>query len=272
MTKLQNLNLAKLLRALKPRLPEAHKGNFGHVLVIGGDYGYPGAPILAALGALHIGAGLVTVASHRDHILGLNAYHPEIMATAIDNPKSLVNLLAKASVIVLGPGLGRSTWSEEVYNIAINTTIPLILDADGLFFLAQKPVKRNNWVLTPHPGEAGLLLQQAQAVPETQRLVAIQQLINETNGTIVLKGHGTLVGSLHSEINICTAGNPAMASGGMGDLLSGIIAGLIAQGLALDTAAKLGVCLHAVAGDNASKQGQHNVIATDLLPELRKLI
>ena len=159
MTKLQNLNLAKLLRALKPRLPEEHKGNFGHVLVIGGDYGYPGAPILAALGALHIGAGLVTVASHSDHILGLNAYHPEIMATAIDNPKSLVNLLAKASVIVLGPGLGRSTWSEEVYNIAINTTIPLILDADGLFFLPHKPVIRNNLVLSSHSGEAVLLSQ-----------------------------------------------------------------------------------------------------------------
>jgi hydroxyethylthiazole kinase-like uncharacterized protein yjeF len=272
MPKLSELNLSKLTKHLAPRQADAHKGNFGHVLIIGGDYGYPGAPVLAALGALRVGAGLVTLASHRDQILGLNSYHPEIMATDIDTPTLLTNSLLKATVVVLGPGLGRTAWSQEVYNLAINTNLPLVLDADGLFFLAQNPIKRSNWVLTPHPGEASALLHQPHGVAPEARLTAIDTLIQNYSATVVLKGSGTLVGSPNTEVQICKAGNPGMASGGMGDLLSGVIAGLIAQGLNTDIAAKLAVSIHATAGDKAALHGQRGLIATDLLAEIRKLI
>lgn len=266
------LNLKRLLTLLPLRTQDAHKGNFGHVLVVGGDYGYPGAPVLAALGALRVGAGLVTVASHRDHIISLNSHYPELMATAIDEPQNLIPLLSRATVVVLGPGLGRTGWSNKVYDLVINCSQPLVLDADALFFLANKKTQRNNWVLTPHPGEAATLLQQTKPIANSERTEAIQQLINSFQATVVLKGKGSLVGSPNAAIEICVAGNPGMASGGMGDLLSGIIAGLIAQGLNLDTATKLAVVLHATAGDLAAKAGQRGLIATDLLPFVRKLI
>lgn len=257
---------------LPARKADSHKGLFGHVLVIGGDFGYPGATVLAALGALRVGAGLVTIATHRDHILGLNSQHPEIMATAIDEPSILNKLLTKATVVVLGPGLGRSDWSHEVFKYAINTMLPMVLDADGLFLITETPHVRDNWVLTPHPGEAATLLHKAKSIAPNERMASIQQLIKQYNATVVLKGSGTLVGSPNESIEICNTGNPGMSSAGMGDLLSGIIAGLIAQGLELDIAAKLGVCIHATAGDLATKQGQRGLIATDLLPYVRQLI
>lgn len=266
------LNLTNLMANLPPRKANAHKGDFGHVLVIGGDYGYPGAPVLAALGALRVGAGLVTIASRRDNLLGLNAGYPEIMSRAIDQPDELVHLFPKASVIVLGPGLGRSAWSEEIFKLTINTRLPLVLDADGLFFFRNNNITRTDLVITPHPGEAAALLQQTVSTVQAQRLTTIQNLINITQATVVLKGAGTLVGSQNKPINICNAGNPGMASGGMGDLLSGMIAGLIAQGLSLDLSAKLAVCVHALAGDQAAIQGHRGLLATDLLPEIRNLM
>lgn len=272
MIEIPKFNFKALLEQLPPRTIDAHKGNFGHVLIIGGEYGYAGAPILSALGALRVGAGLVTVASHREHVLSLNSLQPEIMTLDIDDPSTINNILPKVSVVVLGPGLGRSNWSAEVYNTVITTSLPLVLDADGLFFLSKQHSQRKNWIITPHPGEAGMLLQQDLPIAAEQRLDAIQQLITLTNATVVLKGAGTLVGSSNTNIGMCTAGNPGMASGGMGDLLSGVIAGLIAQGASLDLAATLGVCLHALAGDNAATTGQRGLIASDLLVEIRKLI
>lgn len=268
----QKLDFATLIKALPKRPANAHKGDYGHVLVIGGDYGYPGAPVLAALGALRVGAGLVTLASHADHLLGLNAAHPEIMCTAIDSPAALNTLLAKATTVVLGPGIGRTSWSENIYTTVANTTLPLVLDADGLFFLAQKPTQNLKRIITPHPGEAARLLHQPQSIQEGLRINALQDLITQYGSTVVLKGAGTLVGSPGTTIGICTAGNPGMASGGMGDLLSGVIGGLIAQGLDLDSAARLGVCAHAKAGDMAAQQGQRGIIATDLLQPLKQLM
>jgi len=266
------LDYATLIAALPKRNPLAHKGNYGHVLVIGGDYGYPGAPVLAALGALRVGAGLVTIASHAKHLVGLNATHPEIMCCAIDEIAALTAILNKVSTVVLGPGMGRTAWSQQAYVVAAQTTLPLVLDADGLFFLAQQPTQNARRVLTPHPGEAAHLLQQTQAIVEEQRYAALTQLIVKYNCTVVLKGAGTLVGSPQHALGICTAGNPGMASGGMGDLLSGMIGGLITQGLELDLAAKLGVCVHAKAGDMAAQHGQRGIIATDLLGPIQELM
>jgi ADP-dependent NAD(P)H-hydrate dehydratase / NAD(P)H-hydrate epimerase len=266
------LDFKTLLALLPKRELQAHKGNFGHVLVIGGDFGYPGAPVLAALGALRVGAGLVSLASHQATITGINAYHPEIMCHAIDDPATLSPLLSKATVIILGPGLGRTLWSQQIYDIASNIHLPLVLDADGLFFLAQQPNKNPKRILTPHPGEAANLLNKKQAIAQEQRITALEDLLAKYNSTIVLKGAGTLVASPNSKAGICTNGNPGMASGGMGDLLSGIIGGLLAQGMIVDQAAKLGVCVHAMAGDIAAQSGQRGIIATDLLLPIKQLM
>lgn len=272
MHELPILDFQQLIQALPKRDKNAHKGDYGHVLVIGGDYGYPGAPVLSAMGALRAGAGLVTLASHQAHINGLNAAHPEIMCHAIDDLQNLRKLLQAASVVVLGPGLGRTDWSQQVYDVAINTAHPLILDGDGLFFLAQKPSKNRNRIITPHPMEAARLLQQTQPIAQDMRERAVQQLIAQYDSTVVLKGAGTLVGSALNHMAICNLGNPGMASGGMGDLLSGVIAGLVAQGLGLDFAARLGVCVHGLAGDMAAKTGQRGIIASDLLMPIKQLL
>ncbi len=266
------LTYETLLGHLPKRQASAHKGNFGHVLVVGGDLGYPGAPVLAALGALRVGAGLVTLATRREHLYGLNSVHPEIMWRAIDEPHELLHLFEKTSVAVVGPGLGRSEWSRTVYGLVSQTNLPLVVDADALFFLAQAPHSKEQRVLTPHPGEAATLLHQSKPIDTAQRADAVSQLIAKYASTIVLKGSGTLIGSKNSSLEQCTHGNPGMASGGMGDLLSGVIAGLIAQGLKLDVAAKLGVCVHAMAGDIAAKTGQRGTIASDLLLPIKQLM
>lgn len=266
------LDFKTLLAMLPKRAPDAHKGNFGHVLVIGGDFGFSGAPVLTALGALRVGAGLVTIASHQTTLLGLNACHPEIMCHAIDTPNALDAIINKATVIALGPGLGRTSWSQQIYDKVSTTQLPLVLDADGLFFLSQQPNKNLQRVLTPHPGEAANLLNQKHAAPEAERITVLNALLEKYNSTVVLKGAGTLVASPHSPIGICNAGNPGMASGGMGDLLTGIIAGLIAQGMSLDLAARLGTCVHAMAGDLAAEAGQRGIIASDLLLPLQALM
>jgi len=272
MDTINHLDFKTLLAMLPKRAPNAHKGNFGHVLVIGGDLGFPGAPVLTALGALRVGAGLVTIASHQTTLTGISAYHPEIMCHASDDPNALDAIISKATVIALGPGLGRTSWSQQIYDKVSTTQLPLVLDADGLFFLSQHPNKNIHRVLTPHPGEAAELLSQKQIAPISQRLATLTELLTKYNSTVVLKGAGTLVASPHAPIEICAAGNPGMASAGMGDLLTGIIAGLIAQGMSLDLSARLGVCVHAMAGDVAAKSGQRGIIATDLLLPIQALM
>lgn len=273
MQKLNQIDYTELKRQLVPRTIDAHKGDFGHVLVVGGDVGYAGAPVISALGALKVGAGLVTIASQSSNLIGINASHPEIMTCAIDEPTALKAILAKASVVILGPGLGRTSWSRDTFLAASQTNLPLVLDADGLYWLAQTKQQRNNWILTPHPGEAATLLNHTKPLTDVERFSAIQKLIATHYATVVLKGAGSLVGSPNAEIQVCNAGNPGMASGGMGDLLSGIIGGLVAQHMALDSAAKLGVIVHAMAGDIVAKTyGQRGIIATDLLPAIQKLI
>lgn len=271
MDNIEYLDLKTLLAKLPKRDQNAHKGNFGHVLVIGGDFGYAGAPVLSALGALRAGAGLVTLATHKDNIPGLNGVHPEIMCQAIDDYQVLVPLLNKASVVVLGPGLGRSEWSKIIYMTASQTRLPYVLDADSLYFLAQTPNRVTNRVLTPHPGEAATLLHLPIAIPIEERITACKELINKYDGCIVLKGAHTLVAS-KNKIAMCHAGNPGMATAGMGDLLSGIIGGLIAQGLEIQFAAELAVCIHATAGDMAAQNGMRGIIATDLLNYIQPLL
>ncbi|MCB1644160.1 MAG: NAD(P)H-hydrate dehydratase [Pseudomonadales bacterium] len=259
----------------RPR--NSHKNQFGHVLVIGGDVGMGGAVMLAAEAAMRCGAGLVSVATHPDHVVALLARRPEIMARGIKSTSELDALLRKASVLVLGPGLGHSEWSQMVYDhVMEKCELPLVIDADALGLLAAKPVKRANRILTPHPGEALTLLKACSDDPETvdiaaDRFAAVKQLQHCYGGVSILKGAGTLIAD-EQGVTLCPYGNPGMSVAGMGDVLSGVIGALLAQGLPLTLAAQQGVMCHALAGDQAAKDGERGLMATDLLPHLRQLL
>ncbi len=268
------LDLESLFSLLPPRDACAHKGYFGHVLVIGGDTGMAGAACLAAEAAARCGAGLVSVATRPAHIPALAARCPEVMAHPIEFSAELEPLLAKADVLVVGPGLGQSPWSEQLLQRALATDKAMVLDADGLNLLAAMSANvapRSNWVLTPHPGEAGRLL--GQSVPDLQadRFAAAQKLRDQFGGTVLLKGAGTVLAT-EQGLFLSDYGNPGMASGGMGDVLSGVIGAQLAQGLNTAQAACLGACLHGAAADRAAPGGQRGLLARDLMPHLRRLL
>lgn len=252
------------------RLPTAHKGQFGHVLIIGGEQGMIGALQLAAQGAARVGAGKISVATRPTHANLLSLTQPEIMSHGIETEKDLLPLLNQATVIAIGPGLGQSPWAHSLFAAAIQTEKPLIIDADGLNLLAQQPTRLPQSILTPHPGEAGRLLQQSTGTIQADRFAAIEALQQRFGSVCVLKGAGTLIMDEH--ISLCHGGNPGMACGGMGDVLTGVIAGLVAQGYSLGTAAQLGVCAHAQAGDQAAVHGERGLLPSDLLTELRYVV
>ena len=260
---------------LRPRRRTAHKGDFGHVLVVGGDHGFGGAAHLAGEAAARVGAGLVSLATRKRHVAAVLAARPELMAHAVNGRKDLRSLLSRASVLVLGPGLGRRGWGDELYHVGIDWPGPQVIDADALNRLAEKPVApRDDRVLTPHPGEAARLLGVEAAEVQADRFAAVEALQRRYGGTVVLKGAGTLVlGPGQRPLAVCSDGNPGMASGGMGDVLAGVIGGLIAQGWMPEEAAELGVCLHAAAADRAvAREGECGLLASDLMPHLRRLV
>jgi NAD(P)H-hydrate epimerase len=267
----EKLQLSSYQQYLKARLRDWHKGLSGHVLVIGGAAGYAGAARMAGMAALRVGAGLVSIATDVQSAPLMNAEWPELMCHGIAKPEDLQPLLAKADVIVLGPGLGQSDWAKSLWQQAVRHDAWLVLDADGLNILGAQPEVRDNWILTPHPGEAARLLDQTTQVIQQDRLEAVKELARRYGGVAVLKGAGTLVAAPNMLPAVCDKGNPGMASAGMGDILSGVIGGLVAQGIPLGEAARLGVILHATAGDMAAKDGERGMIATDLLPYLRRL-
>lgn len=256
---------------LPPRAADAHKGQFGHVLVVGGDRGMSGALLMAAAAAARVGAGLVSAATRADHAAVACATWPEIMCHGVEDVQALTPLLQRATVVAVGPGLGQGDWGRTLPARLLDSELPLVMDADALNLLAMEPAQRHNWILTPHPGEAARLLGKSVAAIQADRLAAAQQLQQRYGGVVVLKGAGTVVADA-AGIGISTAGNPGMASGGMGDVLTGVIAGLLAQGLPPGQAARLGVCLHGRAGDIAAADGQRGLLATDLLPILRRLV
>lgn len=257
---------------LAPRPRAAHKGDHGHVLVVGGDSGYAGAARMTGEAAARVGAGLVSVATRAAHAGAIAAARPELMIRGIEAPDELDPLLARASVLALGPGLGQQAWGRALFEYACGVAQPLVLDADALNLLAQTPRRRTDWVLTPHPGEAARLLGTTTAAIQTDRLGSARALVARYGGVVVLKGAGSVVAQADAPPALILAGNPGMGSGGMGDVLTGAIAGLLAQGLAPATAARLGAWLHATAGDLAAADGgQRGLLATDLLPHLRRL-
>ena len=257
-----------------PRLParrrNSHKGDYGRLLVIGGEQGMAGALRLCGEAALRVGAGLVYLATRAAHAAVISAQRPELLCYGVERPDQLAPLLERADVIAIGPGLGQSEWASQLLARVLDTGLPLVADADALSLLALEPLRRDNWILTPHPGEAARLLKTNTAEIQSDRFIAATELQKRYGGVVVLKGAGTLVVT-DTGVGLCSAGNPGMASAGMGDVLTGVIAGLIAQGLSLEEAARIGVCLHAAAGDKAAEQGERGLIASDPLPWLRPL-
>ena len=369
----RRIDIVDASRQLKPRAPATHKADCGHVVVVGGDFGFGGAALLAAEAALRAGAGLVTVVTRSHHRAALLARRPELMvvgteddhdngtpiATKGDTHRNkrghplrcrtegthrgdthrnrghplqqgtpiatgdatgdthaagddareedsngtpmeqdgcpllatlssglVPSLIRKASVIVVGPGLGQGAWARTHWQACLaarnDHAIPLVVDADGLNLLAQQepPIHHDgggasdNWILTPHPGEAARLLQCNNATINRDRFAAIRTLQQTWGGHCLLKGHGSLLVSPDEagRVYLCSEGNAGMASGGMGDVLAGLIGGLVAQGLAPGSALRAAVCIHGEAADLASPAGQRGMLATDLLPAIRQLV
>ncbi|HSC47885.1 MAG TPA: NAD(P)H-hydrate dehydratase [Gammaproteobacteria bacterium] len=257
---------------LPRRRRDAHKGDFGHLLIVGGDLGMGGAVRLAAEAALRSGAGLVSVATRDAHAAGLLAGLPEAMTYGAESPQTLTPLLAKASVVAIGPGLGRGAWGKKLLAKVLASKLPLVMDADALNLLAAQPVKHGRWVLTPHPGEAGRLLGSTALKVQQDRYLAVAKLAAKYKAVVVLKGAGSLVAEPGGTTSVCTAGNPGMAAAGMGDVLTGVIAAFLAQGMEPGDAARNGVYLHALAGDLAARQGERGLMARDLIQALRQVV
>ncbi len=267
---------ARCIGEAETRLPRrarsAHKGRFGHVLVIGGDHGMGGAVRLTAEAALRSGAGLVTVATRPAHVASLLAGLPEAMVHGLETAAEVLPLITQATVIAIGPGLGQDDWGRMLLARALDTPLPLVADADALNLLAAHPIVRGQWVLTPHPGEAGRLLKQTTDTIQEDRYRAAVQLVEQFHAVVVLKGAGSIVAAADETPAVCTYGNPGMAAPGMGDVLTGVIAALIAQGFALPEAARIGVALHALAGDRAAQSGERGLMARDLIGALRQVM
>jgi len=271
------LSLSQGLAQLTRRAADAHKGDFGHVMVIGGDKGYGGAAMMAAEAAARIGAGLVSLATRPEHVAPALTRRPELMVCGVTSGQELEPWLARPTVLVVGPGLGQSPWSEQMLQQALQSGLPLILDADALNLIAaNRPAaveKRDDWVLTPHPGEAARLLGSTSSEVQRDRFAAITELQSRYGGAMILKGAGTLVKGSAGPVGLVSAGNPGMASGGMGDVLSGVLGGLLAQGLSPADTARLGACLHAESADLAlGDWGERSLLATDLVPALCQLL
>jgi NAD(P)H-hydrate epimerase len=181
-------------------------------------------------------------------------------------------LIKRANVIAIGPGLGQSEWAKLLFARVLESDLPIIIDADGLNLLAEEEQSSANWVITPHPGEAARLLKTDVATIQSDRFQSTRDLHEKYHGPVVLKGAGSVVTDLEGNLYVCSEGNPGMSTGGMGDVLTGVIAGLVAQGVDIESATQIGVLMHARAADMAVFDGgERGMIATDLMPYLREL-
>jgi len=265
--------------------PVSHKGEHGHLLIIGGDYGMAGACRIAGEAALRSGSGLVTIATRKENVNAITSARPELMVHGVQSAEDLAPLLAKATAIAIGPGLGTEQWGVALLDKVIkhikkqynsdNNEISCVFDADALNIMAQHNIviQSDNIIYTPHFGEASRMLKyNSEALgADIDRFAMIRKLKERYHGTFVLKGAGTLVNK-GKDIAICPYGNEGMASAGMGDCLTGIIGALLAQKLSITDAAQLGVCLHAKAGDLVALEGKKGMLVSDLFPKIRQII
>jgi len=263
-----------ILFHLAARRKNSHKGDYGWLLGLGGDRGMSGALRLCGEAALRSGAGKVTLLTHPDHAAVVNAGRAELMVRGVAGGDEAAEALADADVLVLGTGLGRSDWSKSLLEACRGIGKPMVLDADALNWLAEAGdvddfIKTGSAVLTPHPAEAGRLLGLSAAEVQQDRVSAAQALADKSGAVVVLKGCGTVVSEPDGRYAICPLGNPGMASAGTGDVLSGVIGAMLAQGLDAWAAATVGVVAHAAAGDRAASEiGERGLIASDLIERL----
>jgi len=261
----------KIFKSLKKRNSTDNKYSFGHVLVIGGNSSMPGSVRLCAEAALRMGAGLVSVATKRENIPIVLNGRPELMASSVDDPNDLIELLTKVNVIVIGPGLGRDNWAKELLSIALESKLPKVVDADALSLLRELRLVCSNSVITPHSAEAARILNSTSEEVESHRVKAIMALRNVSD-VIILKGHHSLI-SDQNEIFVNKTGNAALATAGTGDILSGLVAGLIAQTNNMFDSAKLAVWLHGVAAQEYVAQGneERSMLASDIFEYIRRV-
>lgn len=284
------LSLPHCRAYLPQRDTNSHKGHHGHVLIIGGDAGYGGAAMLAAEASLFAGAGLVSLATRAAHIPAVLAKTPEVMAHAVESAADLRPLLATCTAVVVGPGLGRSSWAMQLLHAVLETAaLPaeqrsvqsVVFDADALNLLAETKELMHllsscelDTIFTPHPGEAARLLEITTAEVQQNRFESVTRLENLLAGAVLLKGAGSLLSGSNNITGVCPFGNPGMSSGGMGDVLSGLIGALCAQGLSATTALELATCVHSAAADFAVAEGKGPIglHASELLPYARSLL
>jgi ADP-dependent NAD(P)H-hydrate dehydratase / NAD(P)H-hydrate epimerase len=267
------LDSADIMEHLPHRHLTAHKGEHGHVGVIGGGQtGYCGAVCLAGEAALRAGAGLVSAVVAPQSLPLLARSPAELMCYSDTKPKALQFLFKKITVFVLGPGLSETPWGKEFFKAIIPFKAMMVVDADGLNWLARYPQKRNNWILTPHPGEAARLLKTTVKKIQDNRLESVKALQEKFGGVIVLKGAGTLIAGPDEEVFIQMGGFPVLATGGTGDVLAGLIGGLLAQGVNAFAAAKIAVSVHANAAQLEESMGARGMLASDLFLHIRSLL
>jgi NAD(P)H-hydrate epimerase len=271
-------------RALPERPADGHKGSFGHVLVVAGSRGKTGAAVLAAEGAVRSGAGLVTVACPDSLHAILETKCTEAMTVPVAEAdggcfasagqETVLDLAGERDVVALGPGLGRSGETQAfVRGIVERLDRPLVLDADALFAVAEDPTvlrrRRASAVLTPHPGEAARLLDVSARQVNHDRPTAARRIAELTGAVTLLKGAASIVASPDGLLWVNPTGGPALGSGGTGDVLAGMVAALLAQGVEPVLAAALAAFVHGAAADRiAARQGDAGLAARDLAAEL----
>lgn len=272
----ERLSLANWAGTLPQRKKAAHKGHFGHLLLIGGGQGMGGAIMLAAEAAMYSGAGKISVATRAEHVAPLLSRCPELMVRAVDSAEQLRPLLEQADALVIGPGLGRDDWAQAMLHAALGWDGPRVLDADALNLIAEHDVSPrlgDKSVISPHPAEAARLLSQTNTEVQADRSAALQRLVKELGCAVILKGAGSLVASADAmPPAVCSDGNPGMAVGGMGDVLSGLLGALLAQQIPAAQAARYAVLVHALAGDVAAAKGEVGMRASDMFAPIRQYL
>ncbi len=258
----------KISRLFPRRKPDSHKGNYGKALLVAGSPGMIGAAILASRGALRSGAGLTFLALPKELANFVNPVTPEVITIPFEQIDDV-----KADAIGFGPGLGNNRQTKEMLSHLLSKKIDLIIDADGLNALNIKPEvlkkARAKVVITPHPGEMSRLLKRPIEAIQKNRPSVAKEAAKKFNCIVVLKGHKTVIANPAGNEYVNLTGNPGMASGGVGDVLTGLITGLAAQGIPLWDAAVAGVYLHGLAGDLAAKEkGEYGMTAGDLIDKI----
>ena len=265
---MQDFCLDNLDVSLDQGILDTHKGSFGHLLIASGDTGYGGAGIIASEAAILSGCGLVTLITKKEHIQSSLSRNPEVIALGVDGRQDAESSLQDQKNLLIGPGLKKSVWSEQLCELFLtsakkNEDINIVIDAGGLFYMKDFGCPPNA-IITPHPGEAAMLLDCSVEDLQKNRLDAVKELYKRYNCLIVLKGYQTIV--FDGEAYQCTDGGPALSTAGTGDVLAGLIGSFLAQGLEEIDAAKFSVAIHGAAGDKFSKNNRiRGLTATQLI-------